>query len=149
MTSQMQDNITFGFDKLSRDELISCFQGLTEDFKSFADTAFVESYATKLSVHADFVVGKSRGIICCLIAFYANNPPVIYISHVHTVKNCRKNGYLNRMLEMIVRNVAFSKFTNIRLEVRKENSPAISAYGKNGFRIIAESDTKFTMERRL
>lgn len=61
MTSQMQDNITFGFDKLSRDELISCFQGLTEDFKSFADTAFVESYAAKLAAHADFAVGKLGG----------------------------------------------------------------------------------------
>lgn len=57
----MQDNITFGFDKLSRDELIRCFQGLTEDFKSFAEASFVESYAAKLASHANFAVGKLGG----------------------------------------------------------------------------------------
>lgn len=144
-----ESELNFSFEKLSRNELKECFKISKVDFKAFENLEFVNSYATKLSENADFVIGKTGNTIRCLIAYYANTPPLLYISHVYTSKECRRKGYFEQMLEMIIHNEAYQDFTRIRLEVRKDNSPAIAAYVKNKFNIISESETKYKMEREM
>lgn len=144
---KLNEDIVFGFEKLSDKELMEAFYSAKDDFVSFADRKFVETYASKLSANACFAVGRCSGVISSIIAFYANIPPAIFISHVHTRKEFRKKGYFNHLLEMIVECEDFKTFNSIRLEVRKDNPQAISAYIKKGFQIISESETKYTMER--
>ena len=75
-----------------------------------------------------------------MIAFYANKPKVAYIPHIYVSKELRGKGTFAAMLSEVSNYVKSNYFQYIRLEVRKDNMRAISAYKKQGFLIDGDME---------
>lgn len=125
-------------ESLSETELKAFFYRTIDDFPLFKDKEFCNNYAHKLSTNAVFVVirGKDNNIVA-LMAVYYNNPPLCYISHISVIPEYKRKGMFRMMLSMLERKALDAQCTYIRLEVRRDNIPAISAYTNSGF-IIEE-----------
>lgn len=134
------------FESLNKSEIREYLEKSRYAFASLNDEQFVSDYSEKLSRYSEFIVGRDEsGNIGCLIAFYANHAPVIFLSHVHTFKAHLRHGYLRDMLNLIVERKKGEGFLYIDLEVNKDNYPAVSAYQRLGFKTTGEKDKKYLM----
>ena len=119
---------------LSELEVIEFFNRTISDFPSFRDEEFRIKYARKLSANASFVVMRNiKGDIVAMIAAYINKPPLCYISHVSVLDEYKRNGLFGKMLAFLENVAKHHNCSLIKLEVNKNNTPAIAAYKKNGF----------------
>lgn len=138
------------FEKLKLSEIENCLTSSISDFESFRNRCFLHEYAIKLFKYADFIVGRSsHNEIGCIIAFYANKKPNVFITHVHTFNNYKRKGYCTKMFEMLINRHRAKGFSNISLEVRIDNNNAISAYSKFGFVVKATNGNKYLMNLNL
>ena len=146
----MNKSLTLCFESLSKDDLEVYFESSISDFMSLESSNTRSQYAAKLSANANFIVGRdNKGNIGCLIAYYANIEPLIFITHVHTMEKYKRLGYCSRMLNEICQLYRFSVFTTIKLEVVKTNTKAVSVYTKSGFEIIGETEHKYLMAKYI
>ena len=119
---------------LSELEIIDFFNRTISDFPSFREEEFRFKYARKLSSNASFVVMRNiKGDIVAMIAAYINNPPLCYISHVSVLDEYKRNGLFGQMLAFLENVAKQHNCSLIKLEVKKNNAPAIAAYKNNGF----------------
>lgn len=132
----MQNNITCKIEPISLEELLIYmrFQA-NEAFPSLKDKTKLHAFATKLYENAEFCLCRDEGNLVGMIAFYANGQGAdfAYIPHVYVSPNYRKVGLFSRMLNTIEKYVQEKGFSEIRLEVEKDNDFAQSAYLRNGF----------------
>ncbi len=56
---------------------------------------------------------------------------------IEVLKEKRRKGYGNRLIECMLKKATTENLENITLEVRIDNNPAISLYEKNGFKKVA------------
>ena len=111
---------------------------------------FVELYANKLSKYAEFLtVHDENKTLCGLVVYYANRVPNAYITHLWVNQSYRKKGICNNMLQTLHSWLCNRGFKTIKLEVRKDNEPAIRAYTRQRYEIVSTSDNSFIMEHKL
>ena len=136
---------------LSELEIIDFFNRTISDFPSFREEEFRFKYARKLSSNASFVVMRNiKGDIVAMIAAYINNPPLCYISHVSVLDEYKRNGLFGKMLAFLENVAKQHNCSLIKLEVKKNNAPAIAAYKKNGFVIdCMASEESMYMQKLL
>ena len=107
----------------------------------------IDNYIYKLSTHACFFLLSVNKDTVGGIAYYLNKDNMeIYISYLCVSKGCRKNGYGDTLLS------AFCEYADnlkmaVRLEVRKNNVPAIHLYEKHGFIAFSQTENKQYMCR--
>lgn len=132
----MQYNITCIIESISLEELLIYmrFQA-NEAFPSLKDKTKLLAFATKLHENAEFCLCRDEGKLVGMIAYYANGQGAdfAYMPHVYVSPNYRKVGLFSRMLNTIEKYVQEKGFSEIRLEVEKNNLFALSAYLRNGF----------------
>ena len=132
----MQNNITCKIEPISLEELLNYmrFQA-NEAFPSLKDKTKLFAFATKLHENAEFCLCRDEGKLVGMIAYYANGQGAdfAYIPHVYVSPNYRKRGLFSRMLKTIEKYVQEKGFSEIRLEVEKDNVIAQSAYLRYGF----------------
>lgn len=68
--------------------------------------------------------------IVAMIAAYINKPPLCYISHVCVLDEYKRNSLFSRMLSFLENVAKHNNCSLIKLEVHKNNAPAIAAYKK-------------------
>lgn len=132
----MHNNITCKIEPISIEELLNYmrFQA-NEAFPSLKDNTKLLAFATKLHENAEFCLCRDEGKLVGMIAYYANGQGAdfTYIPHVYVSPNYRKVGLFSRMLNTIEKYVQEKGFSEIRLEVEKENVIAQSVYLRKGF----------------
>lgn len=107
----------------------------------------ISDYAKKLSEYAWFILCVEDDEIIGFTAYYLNEEgrfayiPQIWVSDKH-----QRKGIGGSMLEMLIKE-APSFVNSIRLEVRKNNTKAVSFYGKLGFALIEEKENKYLLEK--
>lgn len=138
------------YEKLEQEKVFILLEETKDDFPS-AEDDFRKNFAKKLSEHASFItLNDESGMIVGVIAFYENRLPDAYISHVWVSKNYRRKGFCSSMLVYLHTHLKATGFKTIRLEVHKENLPALTTYSKEGYKVISESGTdKLLMEKLL
>lgn len=81
----------FRFENMTEVEVLSHLMHSREDFPH-RNTEFIQEYAMKLSRHAKFVTSRSCDkSIEGIVAFYANQRPNAYITHIW-VEKCLRGG---------------------------------------------------------
>lgn len=144
----MMAKLTLRFESLKRSEIYQYLKGTRCDFPRFYNEECLTAYSDKLSLHAKFVTGRDEaGQICCLMAYYDDNSPVIYRPYAHVSLKYRRNGYFKKMGEMLESRYRELGYTSIRLEVNKNNKPALTADLYSGFQPICDNGEKLLMEK--
>ncbi len=135
--------------KLTTEEIIPFFRKTTNFFPELANDDYAISYANKLAQFAEFVVCINDGEIIGMIAYYINTLPTVYITHVCVLPKYQQKGLFKQMLAMVEQESRLREFTTIKLEVRKDNEPAIRAYENSNFIYCADSLRGQYMEKKI
>ena len=132
----MQYNIICKIESISLEELLAYlrFQA-NEAFPSLKDNTKLLAFATKLHGNAEFCLCRDEGKLVGMIAYYANGQGAdfAYIPHVYVSPKYRNKGLFATMLNKAECNIKKKGFSEIRLEVEKDNVIAQSAYLRYGF----------------
>lgn len=149
----MLNNITCQLEQISLEELIAFMRFQADEaFSSLKDENKLHTFASKLHDNADFCISRDEGILVGMIAYYANGQGAdfAYIPHVYVSPEYRKMKLFATMLNRVELDVRQKGFTEIRLEVSKDNTIAQSAYSRNGFLPIEiENSDSIFMSKRL
>lgn len=134
----VEEKLYYAIGHIALDELVFFLREQAQDsFPSLRDENYLETLAEKWSQNAKFCVcRKSDNTPVGMIAFYANQleTGTAYIPHVYVRPEFRNHGLFSSMFNLVSQYVKDHGFTNIRLEVAKENERARRAYLKSGFR---------------
>lgn len=144
-------DIIIRIERLTYNEVLNFLLITYEDFPDLKDRSIIEDRAQKLSSFASFITCRTDdGSILGMIAFYANCPPLCYITHVSVMKFARHLGLFKRMFNKLKIETENRNFTMMRLEVQKDNMIAQICYQNSGFNIIhKESNNSVIMEKNL
>lgn len=142
-------DIVINKEKLSFEELYNLFNDTKKDF-NWKQLDEIKKYAEKLIMHANFVVSRSsNNSVIGFIAFYENQMPTMYLSHVWVANQYRGKGIAGKLINFLIQNKKCEAFKEIRLEVVKDNHSAIRTYQKLGFKFIKSGINKNLMELKL
>lgn len=136
------------YESLSFPEVLAHLEETKSDF-IIADEAGLSRYAEKLSSFADFVVAREGKEMKGLIAYYCNQAPSAFVTHVWVSNFSRGGGICGKMLQLVMMRCREKLFDSIRLEVRENNLPAIRAYRKFGFQTVEKNGDKYLMEYKI
>lgn len=102
---------------------------------SLDQTVDLAEYAKKIFEKAVTFEAWSGGVLAGLIAVYFNDVEnrTGFITNVSLVKEYIGKGIANKLLDMCIDYARKNDFKEIKLEVKKNNEPAINLYRKNGF----------------
>lgn len=142
----------FQIEQLDFDELCAFMRFQAEDaFPSLKDEGRLLSFATKLHAHAEFCVCRDDRELVGLIAFYANGQGAdfAYIPLVYVSPDYRKKGLFSRMLSIVEKHVKERSFSEIRVEVLKNNDNAIKCYLNDGFEVVEDHGNKWLLRLSL
>lgn len=149
----MLNNITCQLEQISLEELTAYMRFQADEaFPSLKDENKLHAFASKLHDNADFCISRDEGMLVGMIAYYANGQGAdfAYIPHVYVSPEYRKMKLFATMLNRVELDVRQKGFTEIRLEVSKDNTIAQSAYSRNGFLPIEiENSDSIFMSKRL
>lgn len=109
----------------------------------------LEEYAKKLSEYANWIICKRSDETAGYIAFYENvETHIAFITSICVLDTFRKFGVATQMLNDMIKSLPDTIF-EIKLECRKNNSPAINYYNRNGFAILGEKEDKYILSKAL
>lgn len=139
--------MSYHIEKLSGIELTGYF----DKVGIYPEKTILEERVRKLLDNAAFVTARNeQGYLVGIIAYYMNQPPLCYLTHASTVAEYRRQGIATKMLERLEKETIMRGFSLLKLEVHKENAPALNTYLKFGFHISYESPNKnWYMEKNI
>lgn len=109
----------------------------------------VKAYVDKICNYASLIWCMYEGRDIGLCAFYANRPPMAFLTSLSVLKEYQGKGLAKDMLEKMVFFCEQNGCQLIMLEVYKENCRARRLYKKSGFVLIEEDGEKYTMCRKV
>jgi ribosomal protein S18 acetylase RimI-like enzyme len=109
----------------------------------------IEEYAEKIFKLAVTFEAWVKGRLVGLIAAYFNNPESKsgFITNVSVIKSYTGRGIAAKLLMMTVDYANQNHFSEIKLEVDRNNSKAIGLYTKFGFQPVNEIQGLLHMKR--
>ncbi len=129
--------MTFQIERIDYEELCVYLRLQAEDsFPDLKDVDRLKMLAKKWSTNAEFSTCRDDdGRLVGMIAFYANGQSAefAYIPHVYVSPQYRKEGLFTIMLEKVEDYVRAKGYSQIKLEVAKDNTIAKFAYLERGF----------------
>lgn len=131
--------------KIDYKQLLSIMREAIDSFPKLKDEQLLTDFSERLYNNAEFCITIIDNRIVGIIAFYANRLPVAYITHIYVSSQYRKQGICGKMLNMVKNYSKDKGFTDIMLEVDKNNDVAMSFYQKNGFSKSENRPTKYLM----
>lgn len=117
----------------------NCFEpsisSLVGDLKIYAEKLYKNAYTFK-ALYNNEVIGFT--------SFYCNDHQNYegYLTQIVVLKQYRKNGVGQLLLNKVVEVCCDKKMKSLKLEVFNDNNFAINFYKKNGFEISKEASTK-------
>jgi ribosomal protein S18 acetylase RimI-like enzyme len=109
----------------------------------------LEEYSQKINQNAVTFEAWNKLELIGLIAAYFNQEKCGFISNVSVVKNHSGIGIASKLLLMCIEYAKSNKFNTLRLEVNKENNPAIYFYRKYNFIEIEKTIDSLIMHLKL
>ena len=108
-----------------------------------------QAYYEKVCKNATFLVARDRKEVCGFCAFYDNDMETkcAYITLIAVDSSWQAKGIGRRLVMKTIERACQNGMKMIRLEVAKENFPAISFYEKCGFQRWKDDDNSFLMSR--
>lgn len=130
------------------DEVLKAFSALKDAFFSFEGS--IEAFAEKIYKNGICMV-CSTDCTLGLIAFYANNKDsgTAYITSLLVNENQRGKGIASALVKKAEELSVSKGFTRMKLEVRKDNLPAISLYKKLGYVFDGEKTESLYMCKNI
>lgn len=111
--------------------LISCSKSFTPELSSYVD---IERYSKKLYENSRRIELIVDNILVGLIAFYNNQDKKnLYITNVSVMPEYQNQGVAQALLDVCKSRCVDLQYSNITLEVFKDNKSAINFYEKNDF----------------
>jgi ribosomal protein S18 acetylase RimI-like enzyme len=111
--------------------LISCSKSFTPELSSYVD---IEEYSKKLYENSKRIELIVDDVLIGLIAFYNNSDHKnLYITNISVMPGYYNQGIARMLLDTCKSRCVDLQYSNITLEVFKENKPAINFYEKNNF----------------
>lgn len=110
----------------------------------------IKAYAEKLSRYANFLIAEEQNRVIGYLAFYKNqNAMELYITSLCVSNTHRGKGIGKKLLDHLC-NIGLSEgYSNISLEVRKNNKNAFGFYKKMQFEISQTRDETFLMSKTI
>lgn len=110
----------------------------------------LEEYSIKIHQNAITFEAWNQNQLIGLIATYFNQEPLFgFITNVSVTKNHMGTGIASKLLEMCINYALNNKYQTIKLEVTKENIPAINFYKKYNFTEIETKTDSLIMNLSL
>lgn len=142
-------DISHRIEALSYEEVINHLLMTADDFTRH-HKEFYKKYAIKLSHNAMFAIARTvSNEMIGIIAFYSNQKPAAFISHVWVSRTYRGNGLCRKMLQDVIDYCKKNGYNYVRLEVRNDNISAQKAYLRYGFKFIEYTQSNKLLEFRI
>lgn len=107
--------------------------------------------AEKFASYADVIVLKEKGRTQAFAAFYANDltSRMAFLSMIAVLPDHRGKGFAQCLLDAMCSEAEVRGMVRMRLEVKKDNLPAIGFYRRHHFSTVDERTDSYIMERIL
>ena len=111
----------------------------------------IREYADKIKTLSVTFEAWHNGSLAGLLAAYVNDTTrkAAFITNVSVVTNMMGKGIASELLSRAVRYITEKNFKEIRLEVNKENQPAIRFYSKFNFLQAGINSDSLTMKKKV
>lgn len=132
-------------EKEIRGHLHECNENFIPPLNSRVD---LEEFSKKMFEKSITFEAWEDGVLAGMLSAYFNDTDnyLGYITNVSVMKNYTGMGIASVLLGMCIDYAKEHHFKGIKLEVHKENSPAIKLYNKFGFQIF-ENNNNFVIMR--
>lgn len=146
--------MNISIESLHLSELVAFLQIQADDcFPDLKDEERLNMLAEKWYNFAEFCTCREEdGHLVGMIVFYANQPEngIVYVPHVYVNSECRGKRLMTSMLDTIREYAKDKGFEYMRLEVKKINQIAQSAYVHYGFYLSGDaSDITIFMQYKI
>ncbi len=110
----------------------------------------IKEYAEKLSRYANFLIAEEHGRVIGHLAFYKNqNAMELYVTALCVLNAYRGKGVGKQLLNYLC-NIGLSKgYTNISLEMRRDNKNTLGFYKKMQFEISQTRSETILMKKKI
>lgn len=124
--------------------LVECSPGFIPPLDQSVD---IQDYASKIFEKSITFEAWSNNSLVGLLAAYLNDTRTMrgYITNVSVTKAHMGEGIASRLLRRCISYAKRHRFREIRLEVHRENDPAIQLYRKFGFTEVRDVDQTLLM----
>jgi len=132
----MSELVEYRLNTASETEIGEHLRACDADFvPPLSGRAEIKDYARKITNKAARIEAWSGGMLVGLVAAYCNDREsrIAYITSVSILKEWMGKGIATRLMNQCVEHAKASGMRQIRLEVAKNNTPAIRLYEKSGF----------------
>ena len=138
------------YHQLSKDLVIQMLIDSNMDFNPpLSKYLDLYSYADKLYNHAHFISLLEGDKIYGCLAYYLNDKEhFVYITFLWISEVIQRNGWGKKMFNDL-QSQTVGSFNEIRLEVTKINSKALSFYLNNGFKIEEDREKKYLLKKLI
>lgn len=110
----------------------------------------IKEYAKKLSRSASFLIAEEQGRVIGHLAFYKNqNAMELYITSLCVFNAYRGKGVGKQLLNYLCDIGLSEGYTNISLEMRKDNKNTLGFYKKMQFEISQTRSETILMSKRI
>ena len=111
----------------------------------------LREYADKMFARSVSFEAWDRGALVGLVNAYFNGAEnrVGFVTNVSVLPEYTGQGVAKKLLRMCLDYGSDRKTRVIRLEVSRENEPAVSVYSNAGFRVVGEDGMDLVMEREI
>lgn len=111
--------------------LIKCSDSFVPPLATRID---IKEYAVKIFEKAiTFEAWDKHDLIGLIAAYFNSETKKAFITNVSVVSEYKGLGIAGKLLEMCVNHADFNGYSEIRLEVNKDNFPAVNFYKKHKF----------------
>lgn len=142
--------LIFKYETPSLEAIRNFFHRTDDEFEEpLSQRINIEEYTLKLYTYADFFVCYSNNEIAGMICCYINNPPLAYIPYVCVHSQHQRKGIFSRLFEMLEKECISQNMSQIKLEVKLNNTKAIKSYKKMEFEIIDTTPSSYFMLKQL
>lgn len=134
------------------DEILNAYNVLKDTFPDLSQRVNINEYFKKISTNGNTYVINENNQTCAIACIYINDftSKTSYITLIGVHKDCRRHGYAQILLDYCISESKNSGMNFIKLEVNKNNYPAIKLYRKNNFEVVDDtSQSSYYMIKEL
>jgi len=110
----------------------------------------IEEYATKISQYAiTFEAWNNQQLIGLIATYFNQENHFGFITNVSVLKENMGTGVASELIEMCIQYASINNYEEIKLEVNKDNTPAINFYKKYNFTEIETKNDSLIMNLKI
>lgn len=141
-----KESIIFKIKEASESDLLNHLIKCNDNFVPPLESRInISEYSEKIFTKAiTFEAWNLKDLIGVIAVYFNKETNIAFITNVSVVNEYMGHGIAGKLIEMCINYAEFNKFKEIKLEVNKDNFPAINIYKKHKFtQIQNENDSIF------